>query len=153
MNKKWWITQATFLKERASREEELAASPPQPARRTGAAREGPAEHPPGTVGAAWLAECECSSAARCKKSLQLLAFDLRCRLLTRMQTLAQDENRFVANSPGNVSFPTAATFLLEMSEKSSMMTRWQIPLLRTLRCSLEMLRQREIFYAAGFSYL
>lgn len=51
MNKKWWITQATFLKERASREEELAASPPQPARRTGAAREGPAEHPPGTVGA------------------------------------------------------------------------------------------------------
>lgn len=101
-------------------------------------REGPAGRPPGTAG---LPGCERGSAARCKKP-HLLAFDLRCRLLTRMQTLAQDENRFVANSPGNVSLPTAATFLSEMSEKILMMTRWQIPLLCTLHCSLEMFSQR-----------
>lgn len=96
MNEKWWITRATFRKERASLGEE-----PGRTRRV-----------PG-----W----ERGSAARCKKP-HLLAFDLPCRLLTRMQTLAQDESRFVANSPGNVSLPTAATFLSEMCEKILMMT-------------------------------
>lgn len=101
-------------------------------------REGPAGRPPGTAG---LPGCERGSAARCKEPY-LLAFDLRCRLLTRMQTFAQDESRFVADSPGDVSLPTAATFLSEMSEKILMMTGWQIPLLPTLHCSLEIFRQR-----------
>lgn len=80
-----------------------ASEPPRgAAERSGAARHGPS-----------------GTAARCTEP-QLLELALPCRLLTSMQTLAQDENRFVAVVAGDVSFPAAGT-LLWVPEKILMM--------------------------------